>query len=364
MSLVLYRKNRPQTFAEIIGQPQITQTLQNEIKLGKIAHAYLFSGPRGLGKTSTARIFAKAINCQTRKGNEPCNQCNSCRSITAGTNLDLVEIDAASTRGINDIRELKEQIKFKPSGGHYKIFIIDEAHMLTKEAFNALLKTLEEPPEYIVFILATTEPYKLPETIISRCQHFNFKKVEQAEIVKLLDKIARKEGIKKIDQQVLELIARQSEGCVRDAQTLLGEVLVLDDKKISLEQAELVIPRSQFNLVADLTKRVIDQDRASSLELINQFVEQGINLVQFSQDWLEFLRKMLLVKVNSNLNKFTLVLDKKVEEVMREINQQTKLEDILRLFELIVQSQQKVKYAILPQIPLELVVLEYIKEDK
>jgi len=195
MSFTLYRKYRPQKFSEVIAQNHIKVTLENEITSGKIAHAYLFSGPRGIGKTTIARIFAKSLNCQNRVGAEPCNECVSCLEIGEGRSLDLVEIDAASNRGINEIRELKEQIKYTPVKSKYKIFIIDEVHMLTAEAFNALLKTLEEPPAYAIFILATTEAHKLPDTIISRCQRFDFKKVPFSDIVAHLGRLSAAEGI-------------------------------------------------------------------------------------------------------------------------------------------------------------------------
>ena len=257
MTTTIYRKYRPQIFKEIIGQEYIKQTLQNEIAAGKIAHAYIFSGPRGVGKTTLARVFAKSINCENRKENEsePCNKCASCEDIATGRSLDLIEIDAASNRGINEIRELRERTRFAPVKSKYKVFIVDEVHMLTIEAFNALLKTLEEPPEYIIFILCTTEIHKVPETIISRCQRFDFKTIDIKEITKRLETIVKAEGIK-ADKKVLKNIAYHSEGHPRDAESLLAQVLALvtEDKKIDLEQLELILPSSDFDLVLKLIK--------------------------------------------------------------------------------------------------------------
>ena len=223
-NLVLYRKYRPQTFAEIIGQEHVVQTLTNAISSGMISHAYLFAGPRGSGKTTIARLLAKAVNCENRKGFEPCNQCSSCLEISAGRALDLIEIDAASHRGIDEMRELRDGIRFIPTKSKYKVFIIDECHQLTKEAANALLKTLEEPPGHAIFILATTEIHKMIPTIISRCQRFDFRKLTLPEIIKRLEIVSGKEKAR-IEKPALELIAINSGGSIRDAESLLDQVL-------------------------------------------------------------------------------------------------------------------------------------------
>jgi len=238
MAWVLYRKYRPQKFSEFVGQEHIVKTLTNAISSGLISHAYLFYGPRGSGKTTIARLFAKAVNCQNRKGGdfEPCNQCFSCKEISEGRAVDLIEIDAASHRGIDEIRDLREGIKFAPTRLKYKVFIIDEAHQLTKEAANALLKTLEEPPSHAIFILATTEIHKMIPTIISRCQRFDFRKLTVPEILKKLEIICQKEKIK-IEKVALELIAQNAQGSMRDAESLLDQVSTSFDKKeIKLEE--------------------------------------------------------------------------------------------------------------------------------
>ncbi|MFN7088813.1 MAG: DNA polymerase III subunit gamma/tau, partial [Candidatus Paceibacteria bacterium] len=228
--LALYRKYRPKTFGEVLNQAVVKQTLQNAIRLGKVSHAYLFAGPRGTGKTTIARLIAKSLNCQKRKPDEsePCNECKMCQEMNAGRALDLIEIDAASNRGIDEIRELRDGIKFSPVKGKYKVFIIDEAHMLTPPAFNALLKTLEEPPEHAIFILATTEPEKLPPTILSRVQRFDFRRISISDIIKKLQKDIKEEGLK-AEPEALYLIASVSEGSIRDAESLLAQVVAFQE---------------------------------------------------------------------------------------------------------------------------------------
>ena len=232
--LVLARKWRPQVFEEVIGQRHITQTLQNAISQKRVAHAFLFAGARGVGKTSTARILAKALNCETGPKINPCNQCANCQEITNGSSMDVIEIDGASNRGIDEIRELRENVRYTPAKSHYKIYIIDEVHMLTKEAFNALLKTLEEPPPHIVFVIATTEPHKIPATILSRCQRYDFKRISVKEVMESLKRIVAEEGIQ-ISQRGLISISQESEGSLRDAQSLLDQVIQNCPHPLALE---------------------------------------------------------------------------------------------------------------------------------
>jgi len=294
-SQVFYRKWRPQTLAEVVGQEPITKTLANALATGRVAHAYLFCGPRGTGKTSTGRILAKALNCLTNGKGEPCNSCDMCRAFNEGRALDLVEIDGASTRGIDDIRDLREKIQFVPNSARYKVYIIDEVHMLTPEAFNALLKTLEEPPPHAIFILATTEVHKVPLTILSRCQRFDFRRLPQAAIVGKLKDICDHEGIK-IEPQALALIAKAATGSLRDAENLLEQLVLYHGSNISLEQAQSELGISGDMRIRQLAEHILKKDAASGLEVINNVAVDGVDLRQFNRGLVDYLRDMLLVK--------------------------------------------------------------------
>jgi DNA polymerase-3 subunit gamma/tau len=360
MSQTIYRKYRPQSFKELIGQNHIKTTLQNELESGKIAHAFLFSGPRGLGKTTTARLLAKAVNCLKRKAgeSEPCNACDSCREIVEARSLDIIEIDAASHTGVDNVREnIIASARFTPTSRKYKVFIIDEVHMLSISAFNALLKTLEEPPAHAIFILATTEIHKVPETIISRCQHFEFHKVAQPEIIVRLNQIVSSEG-KKVEKEVIENIAYASGGCLRDAESLLGQILTLDDKEITAEQAELVLPRSRFDLALNLVDYLNRQDIEGAITLINDLVEDGVELEKFTGDLIEVLRKIMLVKINRNLGAFGGSLNKDLEKRIIEISERTALDFLIKAIEILIKKKQELKYSDIAQLPLELAVLE------
>jgi len=362
--MVLYRKYRPQKFSELIGEKEIITILQNEIKQEKTAHAYLFAGPRGVGKTTMARILAKAVNCANRKKGEaePCDQCLSCQEIAQGKSFDLIEIDAASNRGINEIRELKERIRFLPSLSRFRVFIIDEVHMLTPEAFNALLKTLEEPPSYVLFILATTKIHELPETIISRCQVFKFTKIPLEEIVDYLKEIAKKEGVK-ISEEVLKIIAFRSEGCARDAMSLLGQIIALGDKEITLEEAMLVLPPSQLNLVIDLLDLLIKKEAKGAIELVNNLLAEGGDLDQFITDFIDFLRKVFLQKVGVLDESYKFHLDEELNKNLTRLALSIDLKDLVRLIERFVKLKIGFEYSEIPQLPIELAILELSQVD-
>jgi DNA polymerase-3 subunit gamma/tau len=294
-SEVFYRKWRPQTLSEVVGQEPVTQTLRHAVESRKIAHAYLFCGPRGTGKTSMARILAKAVNCPNQAGGEPCNACDMCRSVTEGRALDVIEIDAASNRGIDEIRSLREKANYAPSLARYKVYIIDEVHMLTEAACNALLKTLEEPPPHVIFVLATTEAHKVLATIVSRCQRFNFHRLRQTEIVHKLKLICKKEGIH-IESGSLELIARAATGSLRDAENILQQMIAYYGNRIELDQIQAELGISRDSRVRELARCVVSGDVAAGLKVINSLNSDGVDLRQFNLGLVEYLRGLLLAK--------------------------------------------------------------------
>ena len=294
--LVLARKMRPQVFEEVIGQRHITQTLQNAISQNRVAHAFLFTGARGVGKTSTARILAKALNCEKGPSINPCNQCTSCREISAGNSMDVIEIDGASNRGIDEIRELRENVRYTPAKSRYKIFIIDEVHMLTREAFNALLKTLEEPPSHILFVFATTEPHKIPTTILSRCQRYDFKRIPLREIAENLKRITETEEVRVTPRGLLS-IARESEGSMRDAQSLLDQVISYAGKEIKDEDLVDVLGLVDRKLLHDTIDAIAKQDAGRCMEIVEQVYQYGYDVQHFCRELLQTLRNLILLKV-------------------------------------------------------------------
>ncbi|MFA5029311.1 MAG: DNA polymerase III subunit gamma/tau [Patescibacteria group bacterium] len=359
----LYRKYRPQTFKDLIGQNHIKITLQHELELYQIGHAYLFCGPRGLGKTSAARLFAKAVNCQNIKEgeSEPCNVCESCLAITSSRALDIIEIDAASHTGVDQVREnIIENVRFTPSGSKYKVFIIDEVHMLSISAFNALLKTLEEPPAHAIFILCTTEIHKVPQTIISRCQRFDFRKVSKADLLKRLKYIVKAEN-KQVADKVLENIIIYSEGCVRDAESLLGKILTLGDD-ISEEMAEIVLPHSDFSLIVSFLDFILEKNTTGAIELINKLVTDGVDLQIFTDSLVEFLRKVLLLKAGGSLGEFGIELDEATEAAAARLAERFDYAKLLSVIELFLAKKQELKTAFIQQLPLETAAVQLSEE--
>lgn len=357
----LYRKYRPQNFSEVVGQNHIKLTLEQEIKTGKIAQAYLFCGPRAVGKTTLARVFAKAINCAKKKVNsaEPCNKCLSCEEITAGRALDIIEIDAASHTGVDNVREnIIASARVAPSRSKYKVFVIDEVHMLSISAFNALLKVIEEPPAYVIFILCTTEVHKVPTTIISRCQRFDFKRISVSDIVKKLNYIIKAEQII-VAKSILEEIARYAEGHMRDAESLLGQIVAIGGREISREEADLVIPRSDLNEVLNLLDLLIKKDAGSAIRLINKLVDDGVDLKNFLNDFIEILRKIMLGKLSPQLvEKLAMELGENIELKINQLSQNVALEQILFFLEKFIRIRGEIKVNFIQQLPIELAIAE------
>jgi len=290
----LYRKLRPVRFDEMVGQSHISRIMVNALTLGRVSHAYLFSGPRGTGKTSTAKILARAVNCLQPDGAEPCNSCAACERIGSGRSLDVMEIDGASNRGIDEIRDLREKVRLSPAEEKYKVYIIDEVHMLTGEAFNALLKTLEEPPARVLFVLATTEPHKVPETILSRCLRFDFRRISQAEIRQYLKKVAESQNVD-IQEEALSLIAKMARGGLRDALSIFEQCMAFNRDVICLEDVEAVLGKAGDSVVAGLFDCISTCDVAGSLGIIEECVARGSDTGSIFNDILEYLRNMLIL---------------------------------------------------------------------
>ncbi|MDD5144714.1 MAG: DNA polymerase III subunit gamma/tau [Candidatus Pacebacteria bacterium] len=365
-NLVLYRKYRPQTFSEVVGQEHVVKTLTNALASGIISHAYLFSGQRGSGKTTIARLLAKALNCSSRKESEfePCNKCNSCLEIKENRSMDLIEIDAASHRGIDEMKELIEGIKFSPTKSKYKVFIIDESHQLTKEAANALLKTLEEPPSHAVFILATTEIHKMIPTIVSRCQRFDFRKLTHQEIIGRLETLTKNEKVK-VERPALELIALNAGGSIRDAESLLGQVLSFgsgpDNKPgISAEDVKVLLGLVETAQLGRFCDYLVKKDASSSVKFLNEIGEGGSDLQEFARALVNYLRHVLILKITGPEIASLIVagLTKEEFEKMSSQADALKEDEIRKFLNLFLEAENKMKYSPIPQLPLELAIVE------
>ena len=358
---VLARKWRPQRFEEVIGQKHVVKTLQNAIVNNRIAHSFLFAGQRGVGKTSIARILAKALNCQEGPTAHPCGHCNSCKEIAHGNSIDVLEIDGASNTGVDDVRELRESVKYVPSGSRYKIYIIDEVHMLSNSAFNALLKTLEEPPAHVVFMFATTEPHKIPTTVLSRCQRFDLRRISLEAIVKQLGEITSGEKIA-ISEQGLRWIAREAEGSMRDAQSILDRVISYSGEKIADEDIAEVLGIVDKDLLLRTSQAILDKDAKGCLDIVGDLFRFGYDTGQFYQAFLEHLRNLIMVKISKN-PAHLIELTQHECDMLKEQIKDSKVETLQRLFDIWLKAEDEINRSSLPQTVLEIALLKmvYIK---
>ncbi|OGX07642.1 MAG: DNA polymerase III, subunit gamma and tau, partial [Omnitrophica WOR_2 bacterium GWA2_47_8] len=352
--LVLARKHRPVNFEEVIGQEHITELLKKAISSGKIAHAYLLCGPRGIGKTSCARILAKCLNCAKGPTLKPCGECSACKEIAAGNSFDVLEIDGASNRGIDEIRTLRENAKFGPSYGRYKIYIVDEVHMLTTEAFNALLKTLEEPPSHVKFIFATTDVNKLPSTIISRCQRFDFKRISLNTIVEFLNDICKKEKFK-IDEDALLAIAKAAQGSLRDALSILDQLSSLSAQAgIKKEDVFSLLGLVETDLLFDMTQAIAEKNCARALEVVEEIIEKGKDIKQLYKDLVEHFRNVMVIKIGGKTLQKLVDYPAAIKDRYLAQSSAISLSDILKTIDAMIEAQDVSRITESMRIPLEL----------
>ncbi|MEW6410085.1 MAG: DNA polymerase III subunit gamma/tau [Nitrospirota bacterium] len=354
--LVLARKWRPQVFEDVIGQEHVTRTLKNALESNRLAHALLFSGAKGVGKTTTARILAKAINCQQGINPEPCGQCFTCDEITTGSSIDVIEIDGASNTGVDDIRELREAIRYVPSRSRYKVYIIDEVHMLSNSAFNALLKTLEEPPPHALFIFATTEPRKIPATILSRCQHFEFRKISQQAIIERLRYICAEEGIS-ITEKGLRLIALASEGSLRDSLSLLDQSLAYCGMRIKEEDLSVILALPDNALLCSLSMAIAERNAEKALQTVDDAVERGYDLRRLIRDIAEHFRNILITKITSKPERLLDMPEEDIKQIIK-IADAFSIEDVELLLNHFLRAEGEIRATVYPRFLLELYLVE------
>lgn len=355
----IYRRFRPKSFEDLIGQEHISTILKNQIKTDNIAHAYLFSGIRGTGKTSAAKIFARAVNCTSPIEGDPCNKCEMCLASLDESLMDIVEIDAASNNKVEDIRELRESINYPPSKGRYKVYIVDEVHMLSTSAFNAFLKTLEEPPSYVIFILATTEQQKIPATIVSRCQRYEFKRISSEDISKNMAKICSELDIS-VESRTLRLIARNSEGAMRDALSILDQVVAISDGKIEYEEVLESLGSASGEVLLSLVDSIVERDAAELFGKIESTIKSGKDSTRLIKDMISYFRSMVIVKAGSNYRE---ILDEP-EEVLDEIKKRSDkfgMDRLMDCIDILSEAEATMKYATQPRITLEITAMKLLE---
>lgn len=356
----LYRKFRPSTFDEVKGQDHIVQTLKNQINANRIGHAYLFCGTRGTGKTSVAKIFAKAVNCEHPIDGSPCNECDVCRGINSGSLMNVIEIDAASNNGVDNIRQIRDEIQYTPSSGKYTVYIIDEVHMLSIGAFNALLKTLEEPPSYVLFILATTEPHKIPITILSRCQRYDFKRISIETIAGRLMELMEKEGID-VEEKAIRYVAKAADGSMRDALSLLDQCIAFYlGQKLTYENVLEVLGAVDQEIFSRLTRCVIDGDVVSCISLLDEMVMQGRELGQFVNDFIWYLRNLMLIKTSDNASE---VIDASSERIqaLKEEAEMVDTDVVMRYIRIFSELSSQIKYSPQKRVLIEIALIKLTK---
>ena len=356
----LYRKFRPDNFKDVKGQDHIVTTLKNQIQSDRIGHAYLFCGTRGTGKTSIAKLFAKTVNCESPQDGSPCGVCSSCKSIAAGASMNVIEIDAASNNGVDNIREIVDEVSYSPAEGRYKVYIIDEVHMLSIGAFNALLKTLEEPPSYVIFILATTEVHKIPITILSRCQRYDFKRISIETITERMQELMDAEGVQ-VEEKALRYVAKAADGSMRDALSLLDQCIAFHfGKELTYDKVLDVLGAVDTEVFSRLYRRVLERDVLGCIQLLEEIIMQGRELTQFVSDFSWYLRNLLLVKTSDNMEE---MIDVSSENLLRlkEEAEETDMETIIRYIRIFSELASKMKYATQKRILLEVALIKLCK---
>ena len=356
MHKALYRAYRPQTFKDVVGQEHIIKTLKNQIENGNVGHAYLFCGTRGTGKTSTAKIFARAVNCIDSVNEEPCNECEVCKDILNDNIMDVIEIDAASNNSVDDVREIRENVKYTPAKCKYKVYIIDEVHMLSQGAFNALLKTLEEPPSYVIFILATTEPHKIPATILSRCQRFDFKRVTVQDMSSRMKEICEDVNIE-VDERALNLIARNSQGALRDALSILDQCMSFSDDKIEYKDVVDLLGTVNIEQLFEMAEYVIKEDTKKCLEILNEFVIWGKDIKNLIDDLIDHFRNLMICKVSTELDEIISLPEETIEQLKAQ-SSLIETNDIIRILNILSETQDNIKSSSNPRVLAEVSIMK------